>query len=73
MFSQGPLNQMEGIGMKLLLNFTLAFENHLSYTLISLKAVEVGINVDGVQSCKINECGGWNKPEGWDLLETTSI
>ena len=30
-----------------------------STTLISLLTVEVGINVEGVQSCNINECGGW--------------
>jgi hypothetical protein len=34
-------------------------------TLISIITVEVGINVDRVQSCKINKAGGCNKRGGW--------
>ena len=32
-------------------------------TLISLINVEVGINVEGVQKCKITKHGGGNKPQ----------
>ena len=38
------------------------------HTLISLITVEVGINVEGGQSCKINKRGGWDfleKTRGW--------
>ena len=40
-------------------------------TPISLIAKEVGINVEGSKSCKINKHGGWNKRGGWDFLEKT--